>query len=72
MTQAEAPPRGRPQPTPGGARAVGRAIGYLRDYRPESFGALVSLLLVSAANLAAPQMVRVAIDRGLRPTTPRR
>src|SRR4051794_22865207 len=46
---------------------VGRALGYLRRYRAESAGALVALLLVSAANLAAPQLVRVAIDRGLEP-----
>src|SRR3954452_20702310 len=53
----------------GGGRAVWRALGYLRAYRGETIGALVALMLVSAANLAAPQMVRLAIDRGL---TPRR
>ena len=49
----------------GGGRAVGRALGYLRRYRGETVGALVALLLVSAANLAAPQMVRLAIDGGM-------
>src|SRR5438067_4119779 len=53
----------------GGGRAVWRALGYLRGYRGETIGALIALLCVSAANLAAPQMVRLAIDRGL---TPRR
>jgi ATP-binding cassette, subfamily B, multidrug efflux pump len=48
-----------------GARAVGRALRYLRSYRGEAAGALLALLLVSAANLAAPQMIRVAIDGGL-------
>ena len=42
-----------------------RAVGYLRRYRGESVGALVALLLVSAANLTAPQLVRYAIDRGI-------
>lgn len=42
-----------------------RALGYLERYKLETAGALVSLLLVSAANLAAPQMVRLAIDGGL-------
>jgi len=49
----------------GGARAIGRALGYLRRYRAESLGALLSLLAVSGANLAAPQMIRIAIDGGL-------
>ncbi len=53
----------------GGGRAVWRSLGYLRQYRVETFGALLALLFVTAANLAAPQMVRLAIDRGL---TPRR
>ncbi len=53
----------------GAGRAVWRALAFLRSYRAETVGALVSLLLVSATNLAAPQMVRLAIDRGL---TPRR
>jgi len=42
-----------------------RALGYLRGYRLDTAGALLSLLLVSAANLAAPQMIRLAIDGGL-------
>jgi ATP-binding cassette subfamily B protein len=49
----------------GGGRAVWRALGYLRKYRGETVGALGALLCVSAANLAAPQMIRLAIDRGL-------
>src|SRR5581483_12028312 len=49
----------------GPQRAVGRALGYLRRYRKETYGAVAALLLVSAANLAAPQMVRLAIDGGI-------
>ncbi len=40
-------------------------MGYLRSYRLETVGALLSLLLVSVANLAAPQLLRFAIDKGL-------
>jgi ATP-binding cassette subfamily B protein len=58
------PPR-RPAPSPGGTKAVRRALGYLGRYRLETAGALVSLLLVTAANLAAPQLVRLAIDGGV-------
>ena len=42
-----------------------RALGYLRRYRGQTVIALIALLCVSAANLAAPQMVRLAIDQGL-------
>jgi ATP-binding cassette, subfamily B, multidrug efflux pump len=48
-----------------GGRAVVRALKYLRRYLGDTLGALVALFLVSAANLSAPQMVRVAIDKGL-------
>ena len=44
---------------------IWRALSYLRGYRLEAAGAAISLVLVSAANLAAPQMVRLAIDQGL-------
>ena len=53
-----------PGRTPGAGKAVWRALGYLRRYRVETAGALVSLLLASAANLAAPQFVRMAVDGG--------
>jgi len=49
----------------GAVKAVGRALGYLRRYRGDALGALFALLAVSAANLAAPQMIRIAIDDGL-------
>ncbi len=42
-----------------------RAIRYLRHFRVDTAGALLSLLLVSATNLAAPQLIRFAIDHGL-------
>ncbi|RKG90735.1 ABC transporter ATP-binding protein [Corallococcus terminator] len=57
-----APASGRPA---GGFAAILRALRYLRRYRLESLGALLSLLLVSVANLGAPQMIRIAIDQGL-------
>jgi ATP-binding cassette, subfamily B, multidrug efflux pump len=46
-------------------RGLGRAMRYLGHYRGSTTGALTALLLVSVANLAAPQLVRVAIDHGL-------
>jgi ATP-binding cassette subfamily B multidrug efflux pump len=50
---------------PGAGKAVARSLGYLRRYRGDTVGALFALLVVSAANLAAPQMVRLAVDRGI-------
>jgi ATP-binding cassette subfamily B protein len=51
----------------GSGRAVWRALGYLGRYRRDTVGALGALLCVSATNLAAPQMVRMAIDHGMVP-----
>ncbi|QAT82875.1 Lipid A export ATP-binding/permease MsbA [Corallococcus coralloides] len=52
-------------PPASGRPPILRALGYLRRYRLEALGALLSLLLVSVANLGAPQMIRIAIDHGL-------
>src|SRR5437764_13263217 len=53
-------------PSPGGTvRALRRALAYLRSYRRAAAGAFVALLVVTAANLVAPQLIRLAIDRGL-------
>jgi ATP-binding cassette subfamily B protein len=46
-------------------RAIRRALGDLGRYRLDTAGALCSLLLVSAASLAAPQLVQRAVDAGL-------
>ena len=56
-------PPGRFQP--GSGRALLRALPYLRTYRRDAGGAFLALLLVSAANLASPLFIRLAIDRGL-------
>ncbi len=45
--------------------AVSRALAYVRPYSVMAFGALVSLFLVTAANLYAPQLVRLLIDQGI-------
>src|ERR671936_1794548 len=50
---------------PGGMRALRRARVYLRSHRRAAAGAFVALLVVTAANLFAPQLIRLAIDRGL-------
>src|SRR5688572_14739460 len=46
-------------------KGLGRALGYLRPYRAAALGALASLLLVSAANLVTPQILRAVVDRGI-------
>ena len=51
----------------GGLGAVRRALGYLRSYKAEAFGAFVALLVASAASLATPQLIRIAIDDGIAP-----
>ena len=58
------------QPRDGGLEAVRRALGYLRGYRWEAVGAVVALLLVAAANLATPQLIRIAIDVGFTQAQP--
>jgi ATP-binding cassette, subfamily B, multidrug efflux pump len=58
------------QSRPGGLQAVRRALAYLRGYRREAAGAVVALLLVAAANLITPQLVRVAIDVGFTQAQP--
>ncbi len=42
-----------------------RGMKYLRRYIWPAIGAFVSLLLVNASNLIAPQLVRVLIDEGI-------
>src|SRR5829696_8016231 len=63
-----------PAPTPGppaapprrpNMAAVRRAVGYLKHHRLDAAGALGALLLVSAATLATPQLVRMAVDGGI-------
>ncbi len=48
-----------------GGRELRRALTYLRSYKKETFGAFLALLLVAAANLAAPQLIAYAIDSGI-------
>jgi ATP-binding cassette, subfamily B, multidrug efflux pump len=50
-----------------GLGAVRRALGYLRSYKAEASGAFGALLLASAASLATPQLIRIAIDDGIAP-----
>ncbi len=44
-----------------------RALGYLRSYKGEAFGAFGALVLSSAASLATPQLIAYAIDEGIAP-----
>jgi ATP-binding cassette, subfamily B, multidrug efflux pump len=50
---------------PGSGRALRRSLGFLRAHKRDIAGALCSLLVVSAANLTAPQLIRYAVDRGI-------
>ena len=50
-----------------GARALRRALAYLRSYKKEAVGAFFALILVSVANLATPQLIAYAVDRGVTP-----
>jgi ATP-binding cassette subfamily B protein len=47
--------------------ALGRAISYLRPYWLVAVGAVASLILVTAANLVIPQIIRWVIDDGITP-----
>ena len=64
---AESSPPGGAADFSGGLAATRRALAYLGSYRAETVGAAFSLLLVSAANLASPQLIAMAIDDGISP-----
>jgi ATP-binding cassette subfamily B protein len=46
-------------------KSLRRALIYLRPYWLIAIGALLSLLLVTAANLLSPQILRAVIDQGI-------
>ncbi len=46
-------------------KGIRRIIGYTRGYWKTAFGALFSLLIVNAANLYSPQLLRQLIDDGI-------
>jgi ATP-binding cassette subfamily B protein len=48
-------------------KSILRALGYLRNYWLTAVGALLALILVNAANLATPQLLRYLIDQGIMP-----
>jgi len=56
---------------PGGLAALRRALAYLRGHVRDAAGAFIALLVVTAANLATPQLVQLAIDGGLKRNSPR-
>lgn len=47
-------------------RDLGRALSYLRRYWLTTLGAWLSLLLMTAGNLAAPRLLQVLIDQGIK------
>ncbi|GAB4535606.1 MAG: ABC transporter ATP-binding protein [Anaerolineae bacterium] len=46
---------------------LSRAVSYLKPYWLTALGAILSLLLVTAGNLAIPQLIRWVIDQGITP-----
>jgi ATP-binding cassette subfamily B protein len=46
-------------------RGLVRAFRFVGPYWPVTLGSLISLVLVSAANLLGPQVLRIVIDRGI-------
>ena len=44
-----------------------RSLAYLKNHWLVAAGALLSMLLVNAANLFSPQVLRYLIDEGIRP-----
>ncbi len=44
---------------------LSRALGFLKKYWLTAVGALLSLLIVNAANLYSPQLIRTLIDDGI-------
>ncbi len=57
------PPPGLP---PNAARILMRCMGYLRPYGKLTGAAYLVLLVTTALTLVTPQIIRVAIDRGVR------
>lgn len=47
-------------------KALGRALTYMRSYWPLAVAAFLSLILVTAGNLLAPQLIRWLIDNGIK------
>ncbi len=48
-------------------KSVTRALVYLKNYWTTALGGAIALTLVSLANLATPQLLRLLIDRGITP-----
>lgn len=48
-------------------RSLSRSLGNLRNYWPTAIGAMAGFLVVNAANLATPQLLRILIDQGITP-----
>ncbi|HEY9854807.1 MAG TPA: ABC transporter ATP-binding protein, partial [Stenomitos sp.] len=54
-----------PGMNPGSLKALRHPLGYLKGHWGAAAGAVVSLVIVLAASLSAPQLIRAAIDNGL-------
>ncbi|MGI8587303.1 MAG: ABC transporter ATP-binding protein [Chloroflexia bacterium] len=47
-------------------KSLGRALTYMRPYWIQALAAFLSLVLVTAANLVTPQLIRQLIDTGIK------
>ena len=68
MTQVEGrttKDAGSGEPRATASRALGRALLFLWSYRVATLGSLAGLLFTAATILAAPQLIRSAVDDGL-------
>ena len=52
-------------PQAGGGKALRRVLRYALPYRGDAIGAFIAVILVSAANLVAPLLLRFAVDTGI-------
>jgi ATP-binding cassette subfamily B protein len=46
-------------------KGIRRAFGFILPYKFIAIGAFISLLLVNAANLITPQLLKILIDKGI-------
>ena len=46
-------------------KGIRRAFGFIRPFTLLAIGAFISLILVNAANLITPQLLKVLIDKGI-------
>ena len=46
-------------------KGIRRAFGFIKPFTLLAIGAFISLILVNAANLITPQLLKILIDKGI-------